>query len=112
MNNLHAENTQRLIDAVLTYPGDTDPALRHMVEEQVAAFSSGSAAKAGELPPELLSYIKKITLYAYKILDEDVAALRALGYSEDAIFELTLSAALGAGKVRLERGYAALKGAE
>jgi hypothetical protein len=36
--------------------------------------------------------------------------LRRAGYSEDAIFEITVSAALGAGMIRLERGLAAMKG--
>jgi hypothetical protein len=39
-----------------------------------------------------------------------VASLRRAGYSEDAIFEITSSAALGAALGRLERGMAALQG--
>jgi alkylhydroperoxidase/carboxymuconolactone decarboxylase family protein YurZ len=39
-----------------------------------------------------------------------VAALRAAGYSEDAIFEIVASVAVGAGLGRLERGLAALRG--
>ena len=35
-------------------------------------------------------------------MDEDVEALRQAGYSEDQIFELTVSAALGAGFRRLK----------
>ncbi len=51
-----------------------------------------------------------VARHAYKTTDAHVAALKQAGYSEDAIFELTLSAALGAGMARLERGLAALKG--
>jgi hypothetical protein len=39
-----------------------------------------------------------------------VAALRRAGYSEDAIFETAISAAIGGGLARLERGLAALEG--
>ena len=53
-----------------------------------------------------------MALHAYRTTDQDIVALRTAGYSEDAIFEITLSAALGAGLARLERGLAALKGGQ
>jgi alkylhydroperoxidase family enzyme len=110
MNTRHAANFQRLIDAVLTSPGDTDPTLRCAVEERAAELGGRSEAKTDPVPPELVTYVKKVALYAYKTTDEDIEALRQAGYSEDAIFEITLSAALGAAMGRLERGLAALKG--
>jgi len=58
----------------------------------------------------LASYIKKVALHAYKTTDEGIEGLRKAGYSEDAIFEITLSVALGAGMTRLESGLEALKG--
>src|SRR5205814_2910761 len=42
--------------------------------------------------------------------DEDLAALQRAGTSDDALFEVTVSAALGAALGRLERGLAALRG--
>jgi hypothetical protein len=51
---------------------------------------------------------EKVARHAYRITDEDVGALRSNGYSEDAIFEVTLAAAIGAGLARMERGLAAL----
>lgn len=69
------------------------------------------ASKMGDtFPPELAKYVNKVALNAYKVTDEDIEALRRVGYSEDAIFEITVSAAIGAGRVRLECGIAALKG--
>ena len=50
--------------------------------------------------------------HAYKLTDDDLNALRRAGSSEDAIFEITVSAALGAALDRLERGLAALRGEE
>ena len=41
-----------------------------------------------------------------------LAALQRAGSSEDAIFEITVSAALGAALGRLERGLTALRGEE
>jgi alkylhydroperoxidase family enzyme len=61
------------------------------------------------VPEELIRYVDKVTKHAYKVTDADVEALRHAGYSEDAIFEITLSAALGAGLARLERGLEALR---
>ena len=105
----HAEYAQRLLEAVLTSDGDTDPSVRRVVESLSAQIGGRSTNQTDVIPPELISYVKKIALHAYKTTDEDIEALRNAGYSEDAIFEITLSAALGAGMARLERGLAALK---
>lgn len=63
-----------------------------------------------ELPPELRDYVTRVARQAWRVSDEDVAALRRAGHSEDAIFEVTAAAALGAAIVRLERGLNALHG--
>ena len=110
MNKRHAAHVQRMIDAVLGGPGDTDPTLRRAIEAWSAELGGRLSAAVVEIPAELTTYVNKVALHAYKTLDEDIEALRNAGYSEDAIFELTLSAAIGAGKARLERGLAALKG--
>jgi hypothetical protein len=109
MHTRYAAHSQRLIDAVLNSPGETDPMLRRAVEEQSAQLDSRSSQQVEQVPPELVAYVKKVALYAYKTTEEDIEALRSAGYGEDAIFEITLSAALGAGMIRLERGLAALK---
>ena len=107
----YTPDTQRLIDAVLTTPGDTDPDLRRTVETRAAELGGRrSHETASKVPPELSKYVDKVALHAYKVTDADIEALRKAGYSEDAIFEITVSAALGAGLARLERGLAALKG--
>ncbi len=105
----HADYAQRLLADVLTSDGDTDPSVRRAVEALSAQIGGRSTNQTDAIPQELISYIKKIALHAYKTTDEDIEALRKAGYSEDAIFEITLSAALGAGMARLERGLAALK---
>jgi hypothetical protein len=110
MHTRYTALSQHLIDAILTSPGETDPSLRRAIEEQSAQWSSSSPQQVERVPPELVSYVKKVALYAYKTTDEDVESLRRAGYNEDAIFEITLSAALGAGMTRLERGLATLKG--
>ena len=109
MHTRYTDLSQHLIDAILTSPGETVPTLRRAIEEQSAQWSSSSPQQVEQVPPELVAYVKKVALYAYKTTEEDIEALRSAGYGEDAIFEITLSAALGAGMIRLERGLAALK---
>lgn len=97
MEDRYADQRQQLVAAVLGGPGALDPCLR-----QAAADGMG-------LPAELIPYVTKIHRHAYKVLDEDIAALLAAGWSEDELFELTISAALGAGLRRLEAGLQALE---
>jgi hypothetical protein len=88
MDNLPPQ-IQKAATALLTGRAHTTPQLRQAVEAYAAGL--GGARRSGQAPvPEILvPYLKKLALHAYKI---------------------TLSAALGAGLARVERGLAALKG--
>ena len=110
MDDRYTAQVRRLVDAVLTSAGDTDPDIRRAVEGRAAALGGRSVGTTCELPAALDAYVDKVARHAYKVTDEDIAALRQAGYSEDAIFEITVSAALGAAMARLERGLAALRG--
>ncbi len=110
MNERHAMRIQELIDAVLTCPGDSDSQLRHTVEARAASLAGGLREISDGMPTELETYVEKVARHAYRVTDEDIETLKKKGYSEDALFEITLSAALGAGVGRLERGLGALKG--
>jgi alkylhydroperoxidase family enzyme len=100
---------QRAAQALLTRPGTCTPALRQAVEAHAAALSGGDRP-AQDLPADLVAYVEKVTRHADQVTDQDVQALREAGYSEDAIFEITLCASLGASLARLERGLLALAG--
>ncbi|HEV2663171.1 MAG TPA: hypothetical protein VGU68_21350, partial [Ktedonobacteraceae bacterium] len=102
--------TRSLTEAILQSPGETSSALRCASEAHAAQLSGRASSQTSQLPPDVERYLSKVALHAYKVTDGDIEALRTAGYNEDAIFELTLSAALGAGMARLERGLAALKG--
>src|SRR5438270_11884062 len=97
MNESHTTKIRRLVHAVLNSPGDTDTTTRQAVEDYSTRVGVSPTSTADYIPAELTSYVKKVALHAYKTTDEDIAALRQAGYSEDEIFEITLSAALGAG---------------
>jgi alkylhydroperoxidase family enzyme len=57
-------------------------------------------------PAAMEPYLEKVRRAAYQVTDADVEELRAAGYSEDEIFEQTVSVAVSEGLARLE---AALK---
>ncbi len=60
------------------------------------------------VPAELAPYVEKVRLHAYEVTDGDVDALKAAGFSEDDIFEQTVSAAVAAGLERLDAGLRTL----
>jgi alkylhydroperoxidase family enzyme len=60
------------------------------------------------VPADFLPYVEKVRQHAYRVTDADVAALKA-GFTEDEIFEQTVSAAVAAGLARLEAGLRALE---
>jgi len=94
----YRELVARTTHGVLESQGHSDPQLRWAVMHH----------RMEDVPAELRTYLEKVRDHAYKVTDEDVEALKRAGYSEDAIFELTASAALGAALLRLERGLIAL----
>jgi hypothetical protein len=55
--------------------------------------------------------IDKVARFAYKVTDEDVAAAKAAGLTEDQIFELSVCAAIGQSTRQLENALAALEAA-
>ena len=107
LSGRYAAYTTRLVDGVLASPGHTPAELRR------AALARALGAPGEDIPPippALAAYVDKVARHAYEVTDEDVGALQRAGNSDDALFELTVSAALGAALGRLERGLAALRG--
>ena len=90
----------RLRAAVLDTPGETPASLRR------------AAMQRGTLPGPLAAYVDKVARHAHKVTDTDVAGLQRAGHSDDALFEITVAAALGAALHRLDKGMAALRGEE
>ncbi len=91
---------KQMEEAMLSGPGVLDPTVRK------------AASRGEEIAGVLGPYVKKVTQRAYEITDQDIAALGQAGYTEDQIFEATVSAALGAGIVRGEAGLNALRAGE
>ena len=81
---------------VLDGDGESDPALRR------------AAADGVGLPADLQDLVDKIHHHAYRVTDEDLARLRP-AHGDDRLFELVVSAALGASRRRLLAGLDALE---
>lgn len=65
-------------------------------------------AAAPEPPAELAPYLEKVRKGAYTVTDADVEGLKAAGFSEDQIFEATVTAAIGEGLRRLDAALEAI----
>lgn len=91
----HAVLRDAVLDSVLRGEGRSDPATR-----LAAATNVG-------LPADLRALVEKIHQAAYKVTDADVASAQA-AYGDDALFEIIVSASLGASEQRLRAGFQAL----
>jgi pyrroline-5-carboxylate reductase len=99
--NRYASHVQRLKDALTAPGGDTAAALRRALLE----------GRMSEAPASLGSYIEKVRRSAWTITDEDVDSLKRQGYTEDQIFEVTASTAVGAALMRMDRAMAVVRDA-
>jgi alkylhydroperoxidase family enzyme len=95
MDDRHEAARRRLEDEALRGPG-------HLPAEVREAVAAGR-----DVPSELRPLVAKVADEAYRVTDEDFAPLRAR-YSEDELFEVVVSAALGASLARLRAGLRAL----
>ncbi len=85
----------RVFELVLAGDGESERAIRR------------AAADGEGLPADLAPLVQKIHDHAYKVTDEDIARLQP-NYSDDQLFEIVVSAALGASRKRLLAGLKAL----
>jgi len=90
------DEAAHLVEAILEGEGATS------VQARRAAFAGRSD------DPAVAHYVDVVRRHAYRVTDEDVERLRAEGLDDDAIFELTVAAALGAGTERLDAGLSLL----
>jgi hypothetical protein len=91
----HAGLRDQVLQRVLQGAGESDPATR------------SAAAEGSGVPTDLQALVDKIHRHAYRVTDEDIALLQAT-YGDDQMFEIIVSAALGASRKRLLAGLEAL----
>jgi len=95
MKDPYASLRDEVLATVLDGPGESDPALRQ------------AAAEGRGLPADLQPLVTKVHAHAYKVTDGDIATLQQK-YGDDRLFEVIVSAALGASRMRLLAGLAVL----
>jgi alkylhydroperoxidase family enzyme len=60
-------------------------------------------------PPELAPSLAKVRAHAYQVTNDDLQRLKDAGFTEDEIFEHTVSVAVAAGLERLDAGLRTLR---
>ena len=108
MNNQFSNKLFDIGRAIKTSSGGADPTLRTEIASYAGMLTLDPATSAEQIPEELRPYITKVVKHAYKTTDHDIEQLKAAGYSEDELYELTISAAFGAGYARYQQGLALL----
>lgn len=88
---------EALVARTLEGPGEAPAELRRAAFDNV---SVGDGAVA--------TLIGKVARHAHRVTDEDVAATRAAGLTEDQVFEVVVSAAVGAAVRQHDAALAAL----
>ena len=91
----HAAPRDRVFETVLKGPGESLPAIRL------------AAAEGTGVPADLQALVDKIHHHAYKVTDADLSSAQSK-YGDDQMFEIVVSAALGASRQRLLAGLEAL----
>ena len=87
---------EALVTRILQGDGRASPTQRR------AAFDNAG------LPDPAKTLIDKVAKRAYQVTDDDIAAVRSAGLSEDQIFELVVCAAVGQAVRQYEAARAAL----
>ena len=73
--------------------------------ERRAAFNNSSLAEP------IRTLVDKVARHAYGVTDEDIAAARKSGLSEDQVFEMVVCAAIGEATRQYDTALAALEAA-
>lgn len=98
METRYTEKLSRLEHRLLDGPGTTEPEARR------------SVASGDRMPDPLVdAYVENIRNQAYKIVERDIAELKAAGWDEDQIFEISICTAFGAARRRLQAGLRAVE---
>ena len=94
-NDPHAALRDSVLHTVIEGPGESEPAIRRAAAEGIG------------VPADLETLVEQIHHHAYRVTDEDIATLLPK-YGDDQMFEIIVSAALGASRTRLLAGLRAL----
>ncbi|MBA2358674.1 MAG: hypothetical protein H0V84_09640 [Actinobacteria bacterium] len=77
--------------------------------DQLVTRLRAAAQPERPAPPAFGPYLERVRCRAYSTTDADVQSLKDAGFTEDEIFEQTVSAAVAAGLERLDAGLGTLR---
>ena len=97
MTDRYAKALARLEERLRRSPGELAPATR------AAAIDAGPLSE-----PLAQRYVETVRQHAYKLTDRRLEELAEAGWTDGQVFELTVAAAFGAARRRLDAGLAAL----
>lgn len=117
VSDVHSRHVDHLRSRVLLGDGVTSSELRRLAADHAGrvaiepdrAHARETPERQQRLPSQIEGYVETVARHAYKTVDQDIESLKTPGYSEDAIFELTVSAALGVALEQLERATAVIR---
>jgi hypothetical protein len=95
----HADKLEALRTAILEGDGVLQPESR-----RAAAANEG-------VPEPFTGYVETIHAHAYRITDRVVSELGRAGADDDRVFEMSVAAAYGAARARLDAGLRAVRDA-
>ena len=97
------ELAKALRDSVTTVRGTTSPEVRRKIFERAACKVKGTT---GPDIPELAAVVDAVAVQPHRA---DLKALLERGLSEDAVYEVVVTASVGAGYARVEQALAVLE---
>jgi hypothetical protein len=89
-------------------------AVRRAILDGNGTSTGAARARAFEGEGEagaVAAYVAKVKNHAYRVTDEDVAAMRAAGLGDDEIFELSVAASVGQASRQYDAAVKALDAA-
>jgi hypothetical protein len=95
----HADRLDALRAAIFAGPGALPPQVRR------------AAASNEDVPEPFTRYVETIHRHAYRITDRMVSDLGEAGADDDQVFEMSVAAAYGAARARLDAGLRAVEAA-
>ncbi len=104
LNRPEGPYARALYDAVTGRKGETSAELRRRIVDRAAA---GPGVALGPKAGELEAFVDSVARDPRRA---DVGAMLAGGHSENATFEITVAAAVGAGLAQVEGALAVLRG--
>jgi alkylhydroperoxidase family enzyme len=92
------------------YAGMRDALFRTVLDGPASLdrHTRNAIATETNVPAALQTLVAKIHRHAHRVTDEDIRELLANGYTEDQLFEVIVSASVGAARARFEAAVRAI----